>query len=168
MGLMNMANGASLWRGYEYYQDKKVQAIEPINESQFRGSVAGSQAQPYDVLIDIEHPRKSHCNCPLADGRRIICKHMIALYFTVFPQEAENYYKEVIAYEEEQDRIRLESEQIAQEQDNRLAACIERMNKQELQEALVRLLDEGPEWQYNRFIDMYVDRKREIEEEYFD
>ena len=151
MGLMNMANGASLWRGYEYYQDKKVQAIEPINESQFRGIVAGSQAQPYD-----------------ADGRRIICKHMIALYFTVFPQEAENYYKEVIAYEEEQDRIRLESEQIAQEQDNRLAACIERMNKQELQEALVRLLDEGPEWQYNRFIDMYVDRKREIEEEYFD
>ncbi|MBQ9196994.1 MAG: SWIM zinc finger family protein [Clostridia bacterium] len=163
MGLVNMASGASLWRGYEYYQDKKVQAIEPINETQFRGSVDGSQDQPYDVLIDIEHPRKSHCNCPHADGRWIICKHMIALYFTVFPKEAENYYKEMIAYEEKQDRLRLESEQIAQEQDRSLAACIEKMSKQELQEALVRLLDEGPEWQYNRFIDIYLDRTSETE-----
>lgn len=150
MGLMNMASGASLWRGYEYYQDKKVQAIEPINESQFHGSVAGSQTQPYDVLIDIEHPRKSHCNCPLADGRRIICKHMIALYFTVFPQEAENYYKEVVAYEEEQ-------EQLAEERQDRLVQCIQKMSKEELQNALIQLLEDGPEWQYDEFIDTYVD-----------
>lgn len=150
MGLMNMASGASLWRGYEYYQDKKVQAIEPINESQFHGSVAGSQAQPYDVLIDIEHPRKSHCNCPLADGRRIICKHMIALYFTAFPQEAENYYKEVVAYEEEQ-------EQLAEERQDRLVQCIQKMSKEKLQNALIQLLEDGPEWQYDGFIDTYVD-----------
>ena len=150
MGLMNMASGASLWRGYEYYQDKKVQAIEPINESQFHGSVAGSQAQPYDVLIDIEHPRKSHCNCPLADGRRIICKHMIALYFTAFPQEAENYYKEVVAYEEEQ-------EQLAEERQDRLVQCIQKMSKEELQNALIQLLEDGPEWQYDDFVDTYVD-----------
>ncbi|NMB97839.1 MAG: hypothetical protein GYA02_14710 [Clostridiaceae bacterium] len=39
-------------------------------------------------MINIVHPRKSKCNCPHADGRRVICKHMIALYFTVFPKEA--------------------------------------------------------------------------------
>ena len=156
MGLMNMASGASLWRGYEYYQNKKVQAIEPISESQFHGSISGSQAQPYDVLIDIEHPRKSHCNCPLADGRRIICKHMIALYFTAFPQEAENYYKEVVAYEEEEERL-------AEERRDRLVQCIQKMSKEELQNVLIQLLEDGPEWQYDEFVDTYVDWKDDDE-----
>ena len=150
MGLMNMASSASLWRGYEYSQNKKVLAVEHINESQFHGSVAGNQDQPYDVLIDIEHPRKSHCNCPLADGRRVICKHMIALYFTAFPQEAADYYKEVIAYEEEQERL-------AEETETRLVRCIKKMRKAELQDALIQLLEDGPEWQYDDFIDTYVD-----------
>ncbi len=46
---------------------------------------------------------KSHCNCPHANGKRIICKHQVALYFSVFPEEADQYYKEVIEYEEEEE-----------------------------------------------------------------
>mgnify|MGYP002644725577 CR=1 FL=1 len=42
----------------------------------------------YVVHIDKMHPRKSKCNCPFADGRRVVCKHMIALYFTAEPQAA--------------------------------------------------------------------------------
>lgn len=156
MGLMNMASSASLWRGYAYFQSKKVLAIEQINESQFHGSVAGNQNHPYDVLIDIEHPRKSHCNCPLADGRRIICKHMIALYFTALPQEAADYYKKVIAYEEEQERL-------AEETEARLVQCIKKMRKAELQNALIQLLEDGPEWQYDDFVDTYVDWKDDDE-----
>ena len=157
MGLMNMASGASLWRGYEYYQSKKVQAIEQIDETQFHGSVAGSRGNIYDVFINTAHPRKSLCNCPHANGRRIICKHMIALYFTSFPQEAEEYYKKVIAYEEEQ-------EQLAEETQDRLIQCIKGMRKAQLQEILIQLLENGPAWQYDEFVDTYVDWEDDDEE----
>lgn len=39
----------------------------------------------------MEHPRKSKCNCPHADGRRVICKHMIALLFTASPEAANKH-----------------------------------------------------------------------------
>lgn len=39
----------------------------------------------------MEHPRKSICNCPHADGRRVICKHMIALLFTASPEAANKH-----------------------------------------------------------------------------
>ena len=38
----------------------------------------------------MEHPRKSKCN-PHADGRRVICKHMIALLFTASPEAANKH-----------------------------------------------------------------------------
>lgn len=47
-----------------------------------------SSNNKYVVHIDKKHPRKSKCNCPFADGRRVVCKHMIALYFTAEPQAA--------------------------------------------------------------------------------
>ena len=44
--------------------------------------------------ILIKHPRKSKCNCPFAEGRRVVCKHMIALYFTIEPQAAEGILRQ--------------------------------------------------------------------------
>ena len=43
--------------------------------------------------------KKIKVHCPHADGRRVICKHMIALYFTVFPKEAKNFITEAQEYE---------------------------------------------------------------------
>lgn len=49
------------------------------------------------------HPRKSICNCPFAEGRRVVCKHMIALYFTAEPKAAEDFLKQVEEWEKEEE-----------------------------------------------------------------
>ncbi len=54
------------------------------------------------VHIDKNHPRKSTCNCPFADVRRVVCKHMIALYFTAEPKAAVDFVKEVEQWETEE------------------------------------------------------------------
>ncbi len=84
MGLLDLASGASVWRGYEYYKDGSVLLKKKITDHEYSGSLRGSGNKHYDVFIDIEHPRKSHCNCPHANGKRIICKHQVALYFRFF------------------------------------------------------------------------------------
>ncbi|WP_278296961.1 SWIM zinc finger family protein [Butyrivibrio sp. ob235] len=56
--------------------------------------------------MDKEHPRKSSCTCPFAEGRRVICKHMIALYFTAEPKAAEDFLKQVEEWEKEEEEER--------------------------------------------------------------
>ena len=88
-----LASGASLWRGYDYYTAHKVLSWEPTEPGgypqQFDGVVSGNGDKPYEVHIDIAHPKKSTCTCPFAEGRHVICKHMVALYFTIYPAEAD-------------------------------------------------------------------------------
>ena len=60
---------------------------------------------PYRTIIDVLHPRKSQCNCPFADGRRVICKHMVALLFTELPNEAEAYMLEIEESEKEEENL---------------------------------------------------------------
>lgn len=63
MGILSCASGASAWRGYEYYEAKKVTSWKKINESQYEGEVSGNSLAPYHVKIDITYPRKnSSCN----------------------------------------------------------------------------------------------------------
>ena len=103
MGLIELASGNSVWRGMDYYERKKIVSWEKTGENTYSGKVAGSNGEIYDVLIDKEHPRKSKCNCPFADGRRVICKHMIGLLFTAEPKQAEDFLKAVEEYEAEEE-----------------------------------------------------------------
>ena len=69
----------------------------------------------------------------------------MAVYFTILPEEAEEYYEEVLAYEEEEEKRQdALSERVIQ--------YVWKMKKNELQQALLELLFDGPEWQYGRFI----------------
>ncbi|MCD8254354.1 MAG: SWIM zinc finger family protein [Oscillospiraceae bacterium] len=145
MGLLDCASGASLWRGYDYYKEKKVLSVEKTDEDVFMATVAGSAKKPYSVELRINHPRKSKCSCPHANGKRIICKHIVAVYFTVLPKEAEKFYTEVIAAQEEE-------EQREEELADRVYQYVWHMKKDELQQALLELLFDGPEWQYDRFL----------------
>ena len=45
--------------------------------------------------MDIKHPIKSKCNCPHANDRGIICKHIVSLYFTIFPEELTIFLEKV-------------------------------------------------------------------------
>ena len=100
MGILNQARASVIQRGYEYYKDKKVINFRKESDTVFYGSVKGTTT--YDVKIDINHTVKNtYCNCPFAKDNRKICKHMVALYFTAFPNEAEQYIENIA----EQERI---------------------------------------------------------------
>ena len=101
MSIRTLASGASAWRGYEYYTEKKVLSFTQTGGDEYTGQVAGNGPAPYQVKINTAHPRQSKCNCPHADGRRVICKHMVALFFAAFPEEAEDYIEAVEEYERE-------------------------------------------------------------------
>lgn len=64
-----------------------------LGDGSYDGQVSGSSNQVYLVHTDKIHPRKSTCNCSSAAGR-VICKHMIALYFTAEPNAAADFKKQ--------------------------------------------------------------------------
>ena len=90
MSILTSASGSSVRRGYDYYKSNRVHNVNQLNEHEYEGYVDGSLRNPYYVKINIEHPRKSYCDCPHANGN-ITCKHMTALYFELFPEEVEDY-----------------------------------------------------------------------------
>ena len=132
-----LASGASLWRGYDYYTAHKVLSCEPAEPGdypqQFKGVVSGNGDKPYEVRIDVAHPKKSTCTCPFAEGRHVICKHMVALYFTIYPTEADE-----LLHAEEQ----WEAEEAAREEAHRAETWqyVKGLKKAELQEELYRAL----------------------------
>lgn len=149
MGLIECASGNSVWRGYDYYKEKRVSRLIRTDDTVYSATVAGSDSNAYAVTIDATHPRKSKCNCPHADGKQIICKHMVAVYFTAFPKEAERIYNEAMAYEEEEEKRQ-------EELSDKLVTYIGKMKKDDLQGALLQVLFDGPEWQYDKFIREYM------------
>lgn len=148
MSFISSASGASQWRGYEYWKEKKVKSYECVSDHETEGIVKGSEE--YHVKIDTEHSRKSTCDCAFAHGRRVICKHMVALYFTLFPLEAEEFYNEVMearkAWEKEQEEIK-----------QKLIDYIRKMEKEKLRDTLLELLFDGPDWQYEKFVREHLD-----------
>ncbi len=145
MGLLDCASGASVWRGYDYYKEKKVMNLIETDSGIFTADVIGTASEPYTVEINIEHPKRSRCNCPHADGRRIICKHMTAVYFAAYPKEAERVYNEAIAYEKEQEKR-------VEEISRRVVSCVNSMKKDELRKELLYLLYSCPDWLYDKFV----------------
>ena len=145
MGLINIASNNSVWRGLDYCKKNKVINYRKININQYEGVIGGSNNKKYHVFMDIEHPRKSKCDCPHAKDKRIVCKHIVALYFTVVPDGVNKFLKEV---EEE----RKEYEAYEKELEKKLIDYINSMSKDELREIILELLYESPEWMYDIFI----------------
>lgn len=141
MSILSSASNASAWRGYEYYTEKRVISAVQSSDDIYEGEVVGTASVPYHVKINTAHIRQSKCSCPHADGTRRICKHMVALYFTVFPQEAERYIQAVEEYEREEEARH-------EEQDRALRAYIRSLSKKELQEELYHALMELESYRY--------------------
>ncbi len=133
MGLIDLASGKSLWRGMEYYEKKIVIAVCKAEENKYKGVVKGSEDNKYDVVLDIAHPRSSTCTCPFADGRRVICKHMVAAYFTIFPDEAKRIVKEAEEYE-------IEFEKQQENERKEIKKYVYSLSKSELREQLLNYM----------------------------
>lgn len=136
MGLLEIASGNSFWRGYDYFKDGKVISKKKLDECHYSGTVAGSRKEPYEVTIDLQHPKRSTCNCPHAEGTRRVCKHKVALYFSAFPEEADRAIKEAEEWEaQEEERRQAEYREIEK--------YVNSLSKQELRRQLLwRLIDE--------------------------
>ena len=138
MGLVEIASGNSVWRGMEYYEEKKVLLWNKTDDGAYDGIVSGSEKNNYSVHIDTVHPRKSTCNCPFANGRRVICKHMIALYFTAEPTVAQDLLRKEKEWEqEEEERERQHFEELRQYVNSLSKAEL----REQLYDALVELED---------------------------
>ena len=150
MKVINIASRNSIWRGLEYYKEKKNLSYNKIDEFRYEGKAKGSNNDIYNVFLDIEHPRKSKCDCPHAKDKRIICKHIVALYFTIFPDEVEVFLKEV-------EEAQKEYEEYKNNLYNKTINYIRTMSKSELEEAIIEILNVAPEWVYDRFVRDYVE-----------
>ena len=150
MSLMTASSEVSRWRGYEYFKAKRVSSVQKIGNARYSALVSGSENAPYSVTIDLDHVRQSSCTCPHAAGRRVICKHMIAAFFTVFPEEATQYYADVLQAEEDW-------EDYQKELAEKLAEFVRGLKKKEAQELLLELLETGPEWQWDRFVREHIE-----------
>lgn len=145
MSIISVASGQSVYRGYEYAQAKNVLQMEQTAEGVIKAVVAGSSGRTYEVIADVAHPRRSQCTCPHAAGKRIVCKHIVAVYFTAFPQEARKYIEEMESFWEEE-------EQRQEEMEDTIIRYIYSLKKSDLQQKLLQVLFEGPDWQFDRFV----------------
>ncbi len=148
MSLLTTASGKSVYRGYEYFLENKVVSCNQINDFEYEGTVKGTAENPYSVHLNLKKPKTSTCDCPFANGRKI-CKHMVAVFFTAFPEEARKYKSELDAYYEKQEKYE-------EEIDDMLQKYIKKLSKAELQEVLLQVLYDGPEWQFDKFINEYI------------
>lgn len=135
MGLLDVASGKSVWRGYDYYEKNNVVSWEQSGPDTYDGVVLGSKGNRYTVHVDKVHPKRSMCNCPFADGRRVVCKHMIAVYFTAEPDAAEAFIRQVQEWEEEEEMLQEQCEED-------LRDYVYSLSKNELREELLDALME--------------------------
>lgn len=150
MSVITVASGKSVYRGYEYFRSCRVRSLNRTAETLLRAEVSGSNGAVYQTMVDVVHPLKSKCDCPHAAGRRIVCKHMVAVYFTAFPEEAANYIRQLEAYEEEAELQQVELE-------DAVVRYVDGLKKSELQETLLQVLFDGPQWQFDRFAREHLD-----------
>ena len=149
MSIISSASSSSSWRGLDYYKKNKIINLKKINDYEDISVAIGTNN--YDISLDVSHPRRSTCTCPLANGKRIICKHIVATFFTAFPDEAKNF-------EEEQERLQEEYEDYQVKLYNKAQSYIKSLTKKELVDELSYILDYAPDWVYNDFV-----RRNDIE-----
>ncbi len=146
MKVVNLASSQSAWRGYEYYQDGKVISYEKIADEVYQGKVRGSDNAVYNVMLDLNKVRNSSCDCPFAkSGMRIICKHIVALYFAIFPNDA-------VAYKAQVDKEQAKYEEWEERLPELVESYVKKLNKTELQKQLLDVLFTADDWVLDRYI----------------
>lgn len=148
MSILSVASEKSAWRGYEYFCDDKVLSVEKTDEIHYSGAVAGNSAKPYKVVIDLEHPKRSTCDCPFANGRKV-CKHMVALFFAAFPDEAISYKADIDMAIEEEKRYREELPKMIEQYVNGLT-------QSELRDLALTLIYSLSDWELEQFVQDYI------------
>lgn len=109
---LNKASNANQWKGYYYYKEGKVLSTTYLSEDKVKAIVKGSGNNNYEVILDLDKPTKSECNCPFATGRKILCKHKVAAFYSLFPKYALELEEIQNEFEREEREIEFRREQI--------------------------------------------------------
>lgn len=140
MSLFDVTSHNSLRRGLDYYESKRVSQLTKINDSEYEAIVNNSENDEYHVCFNTKHPRKSTCNCPHAEGRMIICKHKVAVFFEIFPKEAEMFKEAIDAQEREAEMIVENHRRIRQERYNEVKAYVDQLSLETMKETLIEYM----------------------------
>lgn len=137
MRLLELASAKSFWRGLDYHHLNKVKYWKKIDRYKYESEVIGSNHEIYHVMIDVDHPKRSTCDCPFAKGRHVICKHMVATYFSVF-EDAETIMMKRI--EDAQNEYENQKQLEFDKRKNLIAQYVRGLSKKELQALLLDIL----------------------------
>lgn len=99
MDIIDYAKASVINKGYKYYLANKVTNIKEKEINIFSGYVDDDLEEPYYVIINLDYPKTSYCDCNESNNNKI-CKHMIALYFSISQEEAYIYGEYVNDYYE--------------------------------------------------------------------
>ena len=108
------------------------------------------------IQIDTLDPDVRHYIKRKADLDDKLCKmydkieDTKSLLIAAFPEEAEQYIAELEAYYEEEEKR-------YEELDDMIQKYIKKLTKPQLQEILLQVLYDGPEWQFERFVREYIE-----------
>lgn len=145
MQLYKLAGDLTAWRGFKYYEQKRVLRFEKKDDGVYEGVVAGNDKNPYYVRIDAVDRYACTCSCPFATEYGRICKHMIALSFAAEPADAEVYFSERAI-------PLLKKEAKRQETDAAIEEYVSSLDKLEMQRLLLELLFARPPELRERFL----------------
>ena len=138
MSIFTKASNASYWRGFDYFERKQVKNIRKVSDGVYEAKVQGNET--YDVKVDLNHPLNSTCTCPFVQGNKKICKHMIALAFSVSPKDVKeaNQIRNDYYYEQEHKEKRLEK--IMKENRIKIKKIVNSLSAKEAKERLYNML----------------------------
>lgn len=156
MSIITAASARSVQRGYDYYCNDKVISFSKQDETHYAGKVSGSAYKPYKVMIDLLHPKRSTCDCPFANGRKV-CKHMVAVFFAAFPEEARKYKHQLEKEEEYGEEYGEEyREEYGEEWLERIEEHLRKLSKSELIDIAMTLLCYIPDEELEGFAYNYL------------
>lgn len=138
MGLLEICSHNSYWRGLDYFENKRVKTLSQINKNEYEAEVEGNEI--YHVHLDVDHPRKSTCTCPHAAGKSTICKHKVAVYFSIFLEEAQKAIDERNRYYEEFEEREREYDKKVEEATNRYKKYVDSLPIDKVKIMLVNYL----------------------------
>lgn len=138
MGMRESCSYNSYWRGLNYFENNKVKSINKINENEYDAEVEGTEL--YHVHLNINHPRKSTCTCPHAAGKSTICKHKVAVYFSIFPEEAQEAIDERNRYYKSLEERRKEYDKKVEEITKMYEELVDDLSEEEVRKRLVNYM----------------------------
>lgn len=133
-----IASYNSYWRGLDYLESKLVKKLNRLNEFIYEAEVEGTNS--YNVRIDVNYPRKSTCTCPHASGKSIICKHKVAVYFSIYPEEAQKAIDERNAYFKEPEERKKEYDRKVEEHRESIKEYVDSLSEKEVRNMLINYM----------------------------